>query len=80
MKLSWSKTAQRIDHLALDAIGRYAAVDQRNALADEPTADGVGPDYALMPTNRYLNDRAMTIAGGSSEVQHNILARMVMKL
>ena len=80
MKLSWSKTAQRIDHLALDAIGRYAAVDQRHALIDKPTTQGVGPAYALMPTNRYLNDRAMTIAGGSSEVQHNILARMVVKM
>ena len=80
MKLSWIKTAQRIDHLALDAIGPYAAVDQRQALRDDPTIDGVGPDHALMPTNRYLNDRAMTIAGGSSEVQRNILARMVLQL
>jgi len=80
MKLSWSKTAQRIDHLTLDAIGPYAAVEQRHALGPEAQIDGVGPDHALMPTIRYLNDRAMTIAGGSSEVQRNILARMVLKL
>jgi len=80
MKLSWSKTAQRIDHLTLDAIGPYAAVDQRHALGPEAQIDHVGPDHALIPTIRYLNDRAMTIAGGSSEVQRNILARMVLKL
>jgi alkylation response protein AidB-like acyl-CoA dehydrogenase len=40
----------------------------------------VGPGYALTVTARYLNTRAATVYGGSSEVQHNILARAALGL
>ena len=35
---------------------------------------------AITPTAKYLNSRAATIYGGSQEVQHNILARVVLGL
>jgi alkylation response protein AidB-like acyl-CoA dehydrogenase len=38
----------------------------------------VGPAYALTPTAKYLNSRAATIYGGSQEIQHNILARIIL--
>ena len=38
----------------------------------------VGPDYALTPTAKFLNSRAATIYGGSYEIQHNILARIIL--
>jgi acyl-CoA dehydrogenase len=38
----------------------------------------VGPSYALTPTAKYLNSRAATIYGGSQEIQHNILARIIL--
>jgi alkylation response protein AidB-like acyl-CoA dehydrogenase len=79
MKLCWSETGQRIDALAIDALGHYRAADQNDAFGASPRPPPVGPDYALTPMRRYLNDLVMTIAGGSSEVQRNILARITLR-
>jgi alkylation response protein AidB-like acyl-CoA dehydrogenase len=38
--------------------------------------EGEGIDWAT----RYLNDRAMTIAGGTTEIQRNIVAERVLGL
>jgi alkylation response protein AidB-like acyl-CoA dehydrogenase len=78
MKLAWSKLAQRIGHLSMDALGTYAAVDQSPSLGCEATEEVVGPSYGQTPTARYLNDRCLTIAGGSNEIQRNILARKLL--
>jgi acyl-CoA dehydrogenase len=40
----------------------------------------IGKDYSVAVTARYLNTRAATIYGGSSEVQRNILARLALGL
>jgi alkylation response protein AidB-like acyl-CoA dehydrogenase len=79
-KLKTSETLQKISELAIEAIGQYAMVDQRPALFGEPPAPTVGPDRALTPVATYLNMRAFTIFGGSSEVQRNILARTALRL
>jgi alkylation response protein AidB-like acyl-CoA dehydrogenase len=78
LKLTVSHLLQGITELAMESLGVYAAADQRAALGMEATAPTVGPDYALTPTAKYLNSRAATIYGGSSEVQHNILAKIVL--
>jgi acyl-CoA dehydrogenase len=62
----------------MEALGPYAAPDQRAALGMGANQPQVGPDYALTPTAKALNSRAATIYGGSSEVQHNILARVLL--
>jgi alkylation response protein AidB-like acyl-CoA dehydrogenase len=80
MKLGWSETAQAIDSLALDALGAQAAVDQHAAFAARDASRVVGPPWSATPMRRYLNDRVMTVAGGSSEVLRNILARAVLNL
>ena len=75
LKLIVSETSQRISELSVEALGPHGWADQRGALgvgANEPV---IGPDHALAPTARYLNARAATIFGGSSEVQRNILAK-----
>jgi alkylation response protein AidB-like acyl-CoA dehydrogenase len=78
LKLTVSHLLQGITELAMESLGVYGAADQRAALGMEATAPTVGPDYALTPTAKYLNSRAATIYGGSSEVQHNILAKIVL--
>ena len=43
-------------------------------------AEPVGPDYTDMVASGLFHHRGYTIAGGSSEVQHNIIAQTVLRL
>jgi len=78
LKLSVSTLLQRITELHMGALGAYAGADQRGALGMGANEAPVGPGYALTPTAKYLNSRAATIYGGSNEIQHNILARIIL--
>ena len=80
LKLQASTLQQRATELAMEALGPYAAADQRGALGYGANEPPVGPEHAVTPTAKYLNTRAATIYGGSSEVQRNILARTVLGL
>jgi alkylation response protein AidB-like acyl-CoA dehydrogenase len=73
-KLYGSETTQKLTELQMEALGVYAVPDQRGAIhpGREPP---IGPAYAVTPAARFLNARARTIFGGSSEIQHNILAK-----
>ena len=51
-----------------------------SALDTETEEDAIGPDWAGVATGVYLNNRKVTIYGGTSEVQHNILAKAVLGL
>jgi alkylation response protein AidB-like acyl-CoA dehydrogenase len=76
-KMLASQKGQDIAQLAVDAIGVYAVADQRAALGARPEEAPIGPDHALTVMTRHLNGRASTVYGGSNEVQHNILARLI---
>jgi alkylation response protein AidB-like acyl-CoA dehydrogenase len=80
LKLQASTLQQRATELAMEALGPYAVADQRGALGYGANEPPVGPEHAVTPTAKYLNTRAATIYGGSSEVQRNILARTVLGL
>jgi len=80
MKLRGSETMQRVTELALQALGLYAIVSHRPGHLGETNEIAIGPTYGLTVTARYLNTRAATIYGGSSEVQRNILARAALGL
>ncbi|HEY2658578.1 MAG TPA: acyl-CoA dehydrogenase family protein [Caulobacteraceae bacterium] len=78
LKLTVSALLQRATELSVEALGAYAAADQREALGLAANAPTIGPGYALTPTAKYLNSRAATIYGGSQEIQRNILARVIL--
>ncbi|MBW8812800.1 MAG: acyl-CoA dehydrogenase family protein [Caulobacterales bacterium] len=78
LKMTVSTLLQRITELTMGALGGYGAADQRDALGMGANVPPVGPAYALTPTAKFLNSRAATIYGGSNEVQHNILARILL--
>ena len=78
LKTQGTEAMQRIDELAIEAIGHYADVDQ--PLARQPGANTppVGPAHGLVAMARYLNNRAGSIYGGSNEIQRDIMARLVL--
>jgi alkylation response protein AidB-like acyl-CoA dehydrogenase len=74
-KLLGSEIGQRVAELSVESIGHYAVPDQRASLGVGANEPPVGPEYAATPVAKYLNGRASTIFGGSSEVQRNVIAR-----
>jgi len=79
-KLHVSHIMQAITELEVDAIGAFAQIDQAPVLFGDGKASAHVPPRALTPVAHYLNMRAITIFGGSSEVQRNILARAALGL
>ena len=77
LKLGASTLLQRATELDMEALGDYAVIDQRDALGTHAQGEPIGPREGATSTARYLNTRAVSIYGGTYEVQHNILARMI---
>ena len=79
-KLRGSEMIQQVAELAVEAIGYYAAPYQPEARIPGSNADPVGPDYGITVMPKHLNSRATTIYAGASEVQRNIIAKLVLGL
>ena len=79
LKLMGSEVSQAIDDLAVQAVGQFAQPDFSN-VREGRTNWSAGPDYAIPLVGRYLNNRASTIYGGSSEVQRNIISKVLFGL
>jgi alkylation response protein AidB-like acyl-CoA dehydrogenase len=80
LKTRGTEAMQMLDELAIEAAGRYAAVDQRAAREPGGNVAAVGGPGHLTAMPRYLNNRAATIYGGSNEIQRNIMASLVLGL
>ena len=80
LKTQGTELMQRLDEIALEGIGVFAAVDQAEARAPGANVAFAGPEHGLTATARYLNDRAASIYGGSNEIQRDIMARLVLGL
>ncbi len=79
-KILGTEISQKVTELAIEAVGLHGLVLQPEALEVGSGAEVIGPEYALTAMPRYLNTRATTIYGGSSEVQRGIIAKMVLGL
>ncbi len=81
LKLRGSHLLQQWEELTVDALGPQAmpfdAATWSSQGADTPT--GLAAIAATASSRRFLS-RGFTIAGGSSEIQHNILAKQVLGL
>ena len=79
LKIKGTEIQQRITELAVEAVGNYAMVQ---APRMEVTGNEFvpGPDYSAGTAQDYFNMRKTSIYGGSNEIQHNIIAKMVLGL
>ena len=80
MKNLSADIGQRLTELALEALGAYIAPLQTAALAPGRNFEPVGPADGELVFSRYCNLRANSIAGGTNEVQKNIVAKLVLGL
>ena len=77
LKIKGTEIQQRLQELALEAVGHYGAPFLRDLGGHNA---GVGPDYAEGLAGDMFNGRKTSIYGGSNEIQRNIIAKMVLGL
>ena len=87
LKLKGSQLVQEMDRMLFDITGYYGLpLDSvsRSLIDGAGSARGlagaIGPDYCDMAASSMFHHRGYTIAGGTSEIQHNIIARQVLGL
>jgi alkylation response protein AidB-like acyl-CoA dehydrogenase len=78
LKIKGTEVQQRLNELALEALGPHAALRVRRGLSlgDVPVAFPESVGIA----DTYFNMRKTSIFGGSNEIQRNILAKAVLGL
>jgi alkylation response protein AidB-like acyl-CoA dehydrogenase len=78
LKLKGTEIVQRMTELFVDCAGLYAAPWFPEV--EGSRTEAVGPSWAHPEVVRYLEGRGASIAGGSDEVQRNIIAKHVLRL
>jgi acyl-CoA dehydrogenase len=78
IKAQGSEMSQRITELGIEALAFRAAAFEPEARKQGSNLEPVTPGHGLVFMPQYLNTRAATIYGGSSEVQRNIMAKLVL--
>jgi len=79
LKMRGSRLIQLWEDLIVDALGREAMALSATWLAGEPDAEPQDELAGTASSRRFLS-RGYTIAGGTSEIQHNIIAKQVLGL
>ena len=80
LKLRGSEIVQDLTTLYLEAAGLHAAPFLPDQAWPEPHTQPVGEPWAQRETLRYFTGRTASIAGGSDEVQRDIIAKRVLGL
>jgi alkylation response protein AidB-like acyl-CoA dehydrogenase len=80
LKIKGTEIQQTLSELFVRAAGEYALPLRREAMEAgwQPAAglEAAGPAYAATVMAAYLNQRKLTIFGGTNEIQKNIVAKM----
>ncbi|MEM7100635.1 MAG: acyl-CoA dehydrogenase family protein [Pseudomonadota bacterium] len=74
-----SETLQQADELCVEVAAYYGMPYQPGAL-EVGGVDAIGSEVYLTAMPTFLNNRMRTIAGGSAEVQRNIVAKAILQL
>ncbi len=78
LKILAGNALQSVTECSVEAIGYYAVPYQPQARQWGSNLEPIGHSDELVVMSRYLDQRARSIAGGSSEVQRNIMAKLVL--
>src|ERR1700721_853047 len=72
---------QSISELMMRAVGPYALPMRRGAMEAgwqfDPTREPPGPRHASVRAASYLNQRQLSILGGTNKIQKNIISKMI---
>jgi alkylation response protein AidB-like acyl-CoA dehydrogenase len=84
LKIRGTEIAQRISELAMRAVGPYALPFRLEALDAgwqvPEISEASGPLHAATLAAAYMNQRKLSIFGGTNEIQKNIIAKMIVGL
>ncbi|MFK7996316.1 MAG: acyl-CoA dehydrogenase family protein [Granulosicoccus sp.] len=80
LKIKGSVIRQEINALTRSAVGAYAMPYVSEELDPGNNVPPVGPDYAASATGTYLNNRKLSIYGGSNEIQRGIISKSMLEL
>jgi alkylation response protein AidB-like acyl-CoA dehydrogenase len=80
LKVRGGELLQQLNQLLVEALGDNAVpvYPEADYLGEMP-ADAPGPDYAPGVVSEMMYRRAITIYGGSNEIQRNIIAGMLLR-
>jgi acyl-CoA dehydrogenase len=78
LKIQAGDALQAITECSVEAIGYYGVPHQPQARQWGSNLPPIGGADELVVMSRYLDQRARSIAGGSNEVQRNIMAKRVL--
>ncbi|MEC8138409.1 MAG: acyl-CoA dehydrogenase family protein, partial [Pseudomonadota bacterium] len=80
VRVKGTELLQRADMPGVEALGYYAVPNQPEALDIGANQPPIGPREGISFVPMYLSNRIRMIAGGSSEVQRNIVAKAILDL
>lgn len=80
LKQLGTELQQLLGALVVEAAGHYSIPHEVDLIAGKCHRPSIGPDYTLHVVSNYNFERALTIAGGSSEVQKDLIAKQVLGL
>lgn len=79
LKLKGAELQQASAELLMEVAGPLSGPSQEEFL-EHHDEDSIGPDWCAGIAPTYFVSRAISIVGGSNEVQHNIIAKNILQL